>query len=76
MLQMDRNMNVSGMMIQSFLVKDEGKTLEFKENCRPLRRIVRSVFDELPCPQINSKDINFRALSRVRGLDMNAGGIH
>jgi predicted HTH transcriptional regulator len=36
-------MNGSGMMIQSFLVKDEGKTLEFKENCRSLRRIVQSV---------------------------------
>jgi len=63
MLQMDRNMNESGMMTQSFLVKDEGKTLEFKENCRSLRHIVQSVFDELPCPQINSEDINFRAAS-------------
>jgi hypothetical protein len=54
------------MMIQSFLVKDDGKTLEFKENCRSLRRIVQSVFDELdelPYPQINSEDIDFRAAS-------------
>ena len=29
-------------MIESFLARDEGKTLEFKENCRPLRRIVRT----------------------------------
>lgn len=50
-------------MVQSFLVKDEGKTLEFKDNCRSLRRIVQSVFDELPCPQINSEDIDFRAAS-------------
>jgi len=68
------------MIIQSFLVKDEGKALEFKENCRSLLRIVQSVFDELPCPQINSEDIDFRADSElsqgVKGLDMNAGGIH
>jgi len=36
-------MNEGEMMIQSFLVKDEGKTLEFKENCRSLKRIVQSV---------------------------------
>ena len=68
------------MMIQSFLVKDDGKTLEFKENCRSLWRIVQSVFDELPCPQTNSEDIDFRAASEffhcVRGFDINAGGIH
>jgi predicted HTH transcriptional regulator len=28
--------------IEKFLVRDEGKTLEFKENCRPLDRIVRT----------------------------------
>ena len=56
-------MNKSEMMIQSFLVKDEGKTLEFKENCRLLRRIVQSVFDELPCPHINSEGIDFRVVS-------------
>lgn len=30
-------------MIESFLARDEGKTLEFKENCSPLHRIVRTV---------------------------------
>lgn len=30
-------------MIEGFLARDEGKTLEFKENCRPLDRIVRTV---------------------------------
>jgi len=30
-------------MIESFLARDEGKTLEFKENCRPLRGIIRTV---------------------------------
>ena len=73
-------MDRSGMMIQSFLVKDEGNVLEFKENCRSLRRIVQSVFDELPCPKINSEAIDFRAGSEfshgVRGLAINAGGIH
>jgi predicted HTH transcriptional regulator len=29
-------------MIEGFLARDEGKTLEFKENCRPLERIVRT----------------------------------
>ncbi|MBM4038870.1 MAG: hypothetical protein FJ290_10175 [Planctomycetes bacterium] len=29
-------------MIEAFLARDEGKTLEFKENCRPLRRIVQT----------------------------------
>ncbi|MBI4669605.1 MAG: putative DNA binding domain-containing protein [Elusimicrobia bacterium] len=29
-------------MIESFLARDEGKTLEFKENCRPLEHIVRT----------------------------------
>lgn len=29
--------------MESFLARDEGKTLEFKENCRSLRRIVRTV---------------------------------
>jgi len=29
-------------MIESFLARDEGKTLEFKENCRPLQNIVRT----------------------------------
>jgi ATP-dependent DNA helicase RecG len=29
-------------MIDGFLARDEGKTLEFKENCRPLDRIVRT----------------------------------
>lgn len=29
-------------MIQSFLARDEGKTLEFKEDCRSLRQIVRT----------------------------------
>ncbi len=29
-------------MIESFLARDEGKTLEFKENCRPLTSIVRT----------------------------------
>lgn len=29
-------------MIPNLLTKDEGKTLEFKENCRPLRNIVRT----------------------------------
>lgn len=29
-------------MIEALLACDEGKTLEFKENCRPLERIVRS----------------------------------
>ena len=77
---MGRNMSGSGMMIQTYLVKDEGKTLEFKENCRSLRRIAQFVSDELSCPRINSEDIDFRAVSGffygVRGLNMNAGGIH
>lgn len=30
-------------MIEGFLARDEGKTLEFKENCRPLEGIVRTV---------------------------------
>lgn len=30
-------------MIEGFLAHDEGKTLEFKESCRPLKRIVRTV---------------------------------
>lgn len=30
-------------MIEKFLARDEGKTLEFKENCRSLRAIVRTV---------------------------------
>lgn len=29
-------------MIEGLLARDEGKTLEFKENCRPLQRIVRT----------------------------------
>ncbi|MBM4086254.1 MAG: transcriptional regulator, partial [Planctomycetes bacterium] len=29
-------------MIEDLLARDEGKTLEFKENCRPLDRIVRT----------------------------------
>ncbi|TXF10367.1 AlbA family DNA-binding domain-containing protein [Pelomicrobium methylotrophicum] len=29
-------------MIEAFLARDEGKTLEFKENCRPLQSIVRT----------------------------------
>jgi len=29
-------------MIQAFLARDEGKTLEFKENCRSLQQIVRT----------------------------------
>lgn len=29
-------------MIEGFLSRDEGKTLEFKENCRPLQNIVRT----------------------------------
>ncbi len=29
-------------MIEGFLARHEGKTLEFKENCRPLARIVRT----------------------------------
>jgi predicted HTH transcriptional regulator len=29
-------------MIEGLLARDEGKTLEFKENCRPLERIVRT----------------------------------
>jgi predicted HTH transcriptional regulator len=29
-------------MMESFLARDEGKTLEFKENCRPLDQIVRT----------------------------------
>ena len=29
-------------MMEEFLARDEGKTLEFKENCRPLDRIVRT----------------------------------
>jgi len=29
-------------MIEGILARDEGKTLEFKENCRPLERIVRT----------------------------------
>src|SRR5574337_1623417 len=29
-------------MIEGFLARDEGKTLEFKENCRPLQGIVRT----------------------------------
>lgn len=29
-------------MIRNLLTKDEGKTLEFKENCRSLRNIVRT----------------------------------
>lgn len=29
-------------MIEAFLARDEGKTLEFKENCRPLTSIVRT----------------------------------
>ena len=29
-------------MIQSFLARDEGKTLEFKENCRSLQQIIRT----------------------------------
>lgn len=29
-------------MIEQFLARDEGKTLEFKENCRPLQAIVRT----------------------------------
>ena len=29
-------------MIEGFLARDEGKTLEFKENCRPLERVVRT----------------------------------
>lgn len=29
-------------MIESLLARDEGKTLEFKENCRSLDRIVRT----------------------------------
>ena len=29
-------------MIEGLLARDEGKTLEFKENCRPLDRIVRT----------------------------------
>lgn len=30
-------------MIESFLIRDEGKTLEFKENCRSLQNIIRTV---------------------------------
>ncbi len=30
-------------MIERFLARNEGKTLEFKENCRPLHAIVRTV---------------------------------
>jgi len=30
-------------MIEAFLARDEGKTLEFKENCRSLQNIVRTV---------------------------------
>lgn len=30
-------------MIESILIRDEGKTLEFKENCRSLSKIVRTV---------------------------------
>ena len=29
-------------MIQSYLARDEGKTLEFKENCKSLQRIVQT----------------------------------
>ncbi len=29
-------------MIEAFLARDEGKTLEFKENCQPLKSIVRT----------------------------------
>lgn len=29
-------------MIKSLLARDEGKTLEFKENCRPLAKIVQT----------------------------------
>ena len=29
-------------MVESLLARSEGKTLEFKENCRPLGRIVRT----------------------------------
>ena len=29
--------------MEEFLARDEGKTLEFKENCQPLQRIVRTV---------------------------------
>jgi predicted HTH transcriptional regulator len=29
--------------IESLLARGEGKTLEFKENCRPLRKIVQTV---------------------------------
>lgn len=31
------------MMVESFLARDEGKSLEFKENCRPLPKIVQTV---------------------------------
>ena len=30
-------------MIERFLARNKGKTLEFKENCRPLHAIVRTV---------------------------------
>jgi len=30
-------------MLESLLARDEGKTLEFKENCRPLHRIAKTV---------------------------------
>ena len=29
-------------MIESFLARDEGKSLEFKENCVPLKQIIRT----------------------------------
>jgi len=63
-----------------FFSRRRRKTLEFKKNCRARRRIVQSILDELPCPKINLEAIDFRAASEffhgVRGLNMNAGGIH
>jgi predicted HTH transcriptional regulator len=90
-------------VIKGLLARDEGKTLEFKRNCRPLAKIVQTavafantaggtlviviqdktknvlglsdplkdeerlarntLFDEQPCSETSSEDIDFRAAS-------------